>query len=335
MYVDKDPISDVIYVHDITIEKFAGSVGRFLLVFARMMGSNALRNTTLLTTKWDRDTRDNGKLEKERREKRFKDGPWQALIKQGASVRMIDLLRGRSAYRDIAKEVLQNIPTTLQIQEELVDKKLQLNETSASQMLNKQLRKATESFQQEIHGVLQHLQKQYSKQVQELRKNLKEEGQRLRDELQKSKQSREALQREFDSFKTIELGKARQLQQTIDELRRPRRQQQRSSSQAAPPQPTLEIVSAPAYSISVHHCNSVSSLSVIEKTCLSNGSWTQISDGHKLIIPWSGNSGFLHFRSPLNEHFGVVVEIHNYFRWCDIVTDFNVYPSASSHHSRY
>ena len=347
MYVDTIPISGVIYVHDITNEKFTGSASRYLSMFARIVGPNALRNVTLLTTKWDRNSMDNGKAEKERREKMFKDRPWQELIKQGASVRRIGLTDGRNAYTNIVAEVLQNVAATLQIQQELIDNKLPLKETSAGRILDEQIRKATETIQNDLQEVQQQLlssKNQHSKQVQELRTSLEEERQRLRDEIQKAEQSRNVLQQRFDGFKTMEESKAQQQQRIIDELRRQQQQQQqeqlqRQQQQPPPPrltsQPTPQTVSAPAYGISIHHRNNASSLTVIEQTCYANGHWTQLSDGDKLIIPWSGNSGLLRFRSSNGEQIGVAVGVHNWVRWCDIITDFSAHESCSLRHAKY
>ncbi|KAM7210146.1 hypothetical protein V8F06_014474 [Rhypophila decipiens] len=76
----------------------AVSTARYLSMFTKIFAPNALRNVTLLTTKWDRDSRDNGMLEKERRERSFKERPWKELIKQGASTRRIGLAGGEEGY---------------------------------------------------------------------------------------------------------------------------------------------------------------------------------------------------------------------------------------------
>lgn len=167
MYVDIIPISGVIYVHDIMNEKFTGSASRYLSMCTRIVGSNALRNVTILTTKWDRDSKDNGMPEKERREQMFKDKPWKELIKQGASIRRIGLADGQNAYVNIVKNVLKNVATTLQIQQELVEDKLPLNETAAGKMLDKQIQKATKAIRDDLQDVQQQLlssKNQHSKQ---------------------------------------------------------------------------------------------------------------------------------------------------------------------------
>jgi hypothetical protein len=188
--------------------------------------------------------------------------------------------------------------------------------------------------------------------VEELRKSLEDEKQRLSSELQKSEQSRNAMQQQFEGSKISEASQAQQLQRTIDELRRQQQQQQQAQQQrtidemrrqqtqpaprAAPaPQPNVPTVLAHAYGISVHHRNSASSLTVIDKTGYANDSWTQISDGDKFVMPWSGNSGLLRFRSSNGEEVGVAVGVHNYVRWCHIVTDFNFWESCYSRLAKY
>lgn len=207
---------------------------------------------------------------------------------------------------------------------------------------------------------------QHGKQVEELRKSLEDERQRLRSELQESEQSRNSTRQQFEGLKIFDDGRVRELERMIDELRRQgqqqriigefrqqeqqkliddlRRQQQQQQQQqrrrgwarpasqpTAAPQHTVPTVIAPAYGSSVHHRNSTSSLTVVDKTSYANGSWTQISDGHKFIMPGSGNSGLLRFRSSNGEEVGVAVGDHNWVRWCDIVTGFG---SRESCHSR-
>lgn len=79
MYVDTIPISGIIYVHDITNEKFTGSAGRYLSMFTRIVGPNALRNVTLLTTKWTVTQRTTAKRKRNAGRKCSRIGPGRNL----------------------------------------------------------------------------------------------------------------------------------------------------------------------------------------------------------------------------------------------------------------
>jgi hypothetical protein len=51
------------------------------------------------------------------------------------------------------------------------------------------------------------------------------------------------------------------------------------------------------------------------------GSWSDNDSVHTLVMGGSGTSGMLCFKNGAGEKFLVVLGIHNYVRWCDIVTD--------------
>lgn len=232
LYSSDIPISGVIYIHDITAEKLTGTAQRYLNMFEKIVGPNALRNVTLLTTKWDRMPQDYN----ENKEKMLKDGPWKKLIRHGASVRSIGLTYGRAAYETIVKELLRNVAATLQIQQELVDQQLPLNETTAGRMLDEQIREATEDLRKKLDEVDQELaaaKAQHGRGIEELRQSLEEDKEDLRRELRQSEQGRNALQQQFEGLQIKEESRAQQLQQTIDALR----QQQQPSP---PPQPIYQ-----------------------------------------------------------------------------------------------
>jgi len=63
---------------------------------------------------------------------------------------------------------------------------------------------------------------------------------------------------------------------------------------------------------------------VVEKTVwyyANGGSWSDNDSMHTLVMGGSGTSGALRFKNAAQEEFLVVLGIHNYKRWCDIVTD--------------
>ncbi|KAI9732133.1 MAG: hypothetical protein M1834_004229 [Cirrosporium novae-zelandiae] len=63
-------------------------------------------------------------------------------------------------------------------------------------------------------------------------------------------------------------------------------------------------------------------LTVVEKTCFTTGiAWTEDETGHFLFMDGSGTSGMLRYKSSSGEIFCLALGIHNYKRWCDIVTD--------------
>ncbi|KAF9226113.1 lectin [Gyrodon lividus] len=63
--------------------------------------------------------------------------------------------------------------------------------------------------------------------------------------------------------------------------------------------------------------------SLVECTCWNfakGGTWSHGSDGCTLTMGGSGTSGTLRFMSDKGERILVAVGVHNYKRWCDVVT---------------
>ncbi|KAH0563088.1 hypothetical protein GP486_002343 [Trichoglossum hirsutum] len=213
IYTSRIPISGVIYLHDISGERLTGSARRYLEMFKKIVGPNAIRNVTLLTTKWDRVSQASYNEGKERD---LLSGPWRELVRHHASVRRISLTSGPEAYKSIVRELLQNVATPLQIQQELVDQGLPLNQTSAGLMLDEEIRKATEALRKElteVHNALQEAQTSHGKEMQELRQSLEEDKGELRKQLDEATQSRNALQQQFDGLRADMLRQLQQQQQ--------------------------------------------------------------------------------------------------------------------------
>jgi hypothetical protein len=63
---------------------------------------------------------------------------------------------------------------------------------------------------------------------------------------------------------------------------------------------------------------------VVEQTVwnyANGGTWTQNNGEYKLTMGGSGTSGTIRFVADNGENFIVAIGVHNYKRWCDIVTN--------------
>lgn len=81
---------------------------------------------------------------------------------------------------------------------------------------------------------------------------------------------------------------------------------------------------------------------VVEKTVYHNargGGWTDCVDEsvgeQTLTMGGSGTSGMLRFKNPKGDQFLVALGVHNYKRWCDIVTDVPLDQTAVDVHPSY
>ncbi|KAG0696919.1 lectin 2b [Suillus ampliporus] len=63
---------------------------------------------------------------------------------------------------------------------------------------------------------------------------------------------------------------------------------------------------------------------LVEKTVwhyANGGTWSNTDSIETLVMGGSGTSGSLRFRNGAGEEFLVTLGVHNYKRWCDVVTD--------------
>ncbi|KAG0614070.1 hypothetical protein M758_6G149200 [Ceratodon purpureus] len=78
--------------------------------------------------------------------------------------------------------------------------------------------------------------------------------------------------------------------------------------------------------------------SVVEKTVwkyANGGTWSNCNGEHTLTMGGSGTSGALRLKNPQGEYFLVVLGIHNYVRWCDIVPDLTSSETGVDTHPKY
>ncbi|PPQ89856.1 hypothetical protein CVT25_004736 [Psilocybe cyanescens] len=91
-----------------------------------------------------------------------------------------------------------------------------------------------------------------------------------------------------------------------------------------------------SYSIatSTYQTNTNTFFRPVEKTIwnyANGGTWTPDSTGETtLTMGGSGTSGIVRFASDSGENFAVVLGVHNYARWCDIVTDIPTTQTATT-----
>lgn len=150
-------LGGVIYLHDISQDRFSGIARRNLNMFSHLCGEAALDKVVLVTSKWSRQgDRDFG-----RREKELKEVHWKGMLNGqaegggGASVmRLEGQSEGASAWavvthilkqldHRLGKESLEkDLAKVLQIQEELVRKKKSVPQTEAAKELREQLQHA-------------------------------------------------------------------------------------------------------------------------------------------------------------------------------------------------
>jgi len=133
-------------MHRITDNRMAGSPYRNLRLFGELCGDKAIEKVMLVTTMWDRVDRETGKRREDELVTRF----WTKMIEHNASHDRFNNSES-SAWRIIQyfvhREALRQV---LLLQEELVDLKKHINETTAGMALYKELLELLEKQKQAL-----------------------------------------------------------------------------------------------------------------------------------------------------------------------------------------
>ncbi|KAF8891116.1 hypothetical protein CPB84DRAFT_1784447, partial [Gymnopilus junonius] len=132
MYNNTDVVlGGVIYLHDISSDRFSGTARRNLEMFHNLCGDAALDKVILGTTKWKRKTEEiNCSHEDE-----MKKVHWKPLIKKGSTVcRFLDSHESAKSFIDIILRRMA-IDTALQIQVEMAVHHKSVPETKAGKGL--------------------------------------------------------------------------------------------------------------------------------------------------------------------------------------------------------
>jgi hypothetical protein len=133
----KIKLSGLIYLHQITHTSMAGTPFKNLRTFKKLVGSGSMSSVALVTTMWSVNS---GK-EEEGRECRLQETAqyWGDMIAEG--VRLFRHTGDRASAISIITPLLDKEPTALNLQKELIDKKMDLNKTEAGQEVNAEMDK--------------------------------------------------------------------------------------------------------------------------------------------------------------------------------------------------
>jgi len=131
-------LGGVIYLHDISQDRFSGTARRNLEMFNRLCGDAALDKVVLGTTKWSRLSPNDGS----RREAELKNVHWKEMVTKGSEVRRFEgnqesAWRIVSVFLQRASQRRKNLGEmiSLQIQTEIAVKRRIIPETKAGKEL--------------------------------------------------------------------------------------------------------------------------------------------------------------------------------------------------------
>lgn len=155
-YNSKYKLAGIIDLHRIQDTRVGGTGARNLKMFHKLCGDRNLESFVLATTMWDLANplrAQERKLELQNDEKL-----WAPMIKQGSKVMRQD--QGRtSGLKIINQLVARKARITLEIQRELVDKKLRLEDTGAGRELTTVLKQLLQGYENRLREVEDELKK--------------------------------------------------------------------------------------------------------------------------------------------------------------------------------
>ncbi|KAF8147712.1 P-loop containing nucleoside triphosphate hydrolase protein [Crassisporium funariophilum] len=137
-YRQRMVLGGVIYLHDISHDRFSGTARRNLEMFHYLCGDAALRKVVLGSTRWG----DVSPIVATRREQELKETHWKFMMEKGSEVRRF--LGDRQSARILVDAVLHRLAlgTALEIQTELAIEQKIIPETKAGQELRYTLQEA-------------------------------------------------------------------------------------------------------------------------------------------------------------------------------------------------
>jgi hypothetical protein len=247
-------LNGIVYLHRISDPRMGGSALKNLNMFQRLCGKPSLPNVILATTMWGEVQRQSGSIAAgERREDQLKSTNefWGGMLRAGSHYRR------HTGDRKSAEEIMSVIintrrKTTLDIQIEMVDKKLLLDETTAGRYLKQEYAALRHKYEVETEELQKSKELAIQDKDEEMFTILKEEQLKAAAEIAKAKTEDKKLKLDFNRLRDekkysfqrtpaingdVEMGDLAidptgMLNQTIDELRQSiERQEEEHKSQ--------------------------------------------------------------------------------------------------------
>jgi len=188
-YEKNTNLSGIIYLQRITDRRMKGSSLRNLGMFKELCGSKCFSEVTLVLTWWDRVDPAIGVATEH--ELTSTEPFWGSMVKQGSRVVRY------SHSRDLAMSIVDSVVErqrmiVLEVQDEMVNKRLRLDETAAGKFMSQDFLHQRNKFQQRIRELQEDMQvateekdEQWARQIaqdhEELQKQIDQGDQQMRD----------------------------------------------------------------------------------------------------------------------------------------------------------
>lgn len=191
-YIKGCRLSGLLYLHRITDVRMSGSRRRNLRMFRRLCGPDALRKVFLVTTFWGQIL---DSSVGETRELELIETPefWGDMVARGS--RAVRYFGTRESALSIIAALLDSNRVTLQLQAELVDKKMPLAATAAGDCLLQDLDESKQRMRKELQALKREESEASQQHDPHFHRMLDSETRQVERRLQKFENEREKLAR--------------------------------------------------------------------------------------------------------------------------------------------
>lgn len=170
-------LAGIIYFHRISDERFTGIDVRNFGVFRKLCGDQTLQNVAIMSNMWGNVSLEIG----EAREQQLSAMFFKPAIDKGA--KFLRHVKTEESAHSVIRSLLGNNPLAFQIQEELVDRRMEFTQTAAGEEIHRGLDKHAEVLEEKIKELRSELE-DAEKKEQETQQELEEEISRLRATLE-------------------------------------------------------------------------------------------------------------------------------------------------------
>ncbi|KIW96290.1 uncharacterized protein Z519_03359 [Cladophialophora bantiana CBS 173.52] len=194
-YQNKILLSGVLYLHRISDPKMQGSARRNLLMFMQLCGPHCYQNVMLVTTMWSIVSNRTG----EERERELVEKFWGTMKKQGSLVRRHEGNK-TSALSILGDLIDRREKIILQIQQEMVENKKDLNETAAGQQLDQDLLREKAKHKKEMRELKQQMDQAIKSHDEVAKAYIADMQKDLQGKIEEGERARESIRRDFEKL---------------------------------------------------------------------------------------------------------------------------------------
>jgi hypothetical protein len=212
-YEHKILLMGIVYMHRITDVRVGGSAMKNLRMFRKLCGTDGLGSVACVTSMWSLCSAEDG----QRRERQLmqQNDLWKSLLEHGARAFRHDAEK-ESAERILIYLIQRRRNVTLDIQVEMVDKKLTLSQTAAGKEVQGNLEKLKEEHKKEMKEIrtdmeeaIQNKDKEMQRELQEYQQKIQEEMAKQEEQMRRLETSREQLRSEMQEQHSREISEMR------------------------------------------------------------------------------------------------------------------------------